>query len=325
MIDFLSLVKKTNAYKIIKNDKDVGGLSHAYLVVCPDTTFLKEYLKVFAKIIVCKAGDPCNACRTCNLTDDENFSDVQFFPIGDKGVTAEDINILIEESFIKPIEGDKKVFVITNTEPMSAVTQNKLLKTLEEPPKNVHIVIGATSEFSLLPTLLSRVRKLEIPRLSKDVLADALISEGDRLSVLSAVSCSDGTIGDAVALLEDENIGATIDAVVDVLTKMKSSKDVLEYSVKVNALKGGLLQFLSVLSIALRDILTGLCGKEDKIINPSVYERVKDLSGFNHGSCVYALEKVTESLKRKKFNANGTMLTEWVLFQLLEGKFKWRK
>jgi DNA polymerase-3 subunit delta' len=219
----------------------------------------------------------------------------------------------------------KKVFVILNAQEMNAVSQNKLLKTLEEPPKNVHIIIGATSEFSLLPTLLSRVRKLEIPRLSKDVLVDALADCGDRSMVIEAVSCSDGTVGDAVALLEDENISATIDAVVDVLTCMKSSKDVLEYSVKVNALKGGLVQFLSVLSIALRDILSGLCGKEDKIINPSVYERVKDNSGFTLGSCVYALEKVSESLKRKKFNANVTMLIEWVLFQLLEGKFKWRK
>jgi DNA polymerase-3 subunit delta' len=324
MIDFLSLVKNTNAYKIINNDKNADKLSHAYLVVCQDAVFLKEYLKVFAKIIACKNGSPCNACRTCNLVSEENFSDVQFFPIGDKGVTTEDVNILIEESFIRPIESDKKIFVISSVEPMSAVTQNKLLKTLEEPPKNVHIIIGTTSEFSLLPTLLSRVRKLEIPLLSKETLSNALKDEGDGITIANAISCCDGTIGDAVALMDDENISATINTVVEVLTEMKSSKDVLEYSVKVGALKGGVGQFLSVLSIALRDILIGLSGKEDKVINPTVYQRVKD-SGFNQGSCIYALEKVTESLKRKKFNANGTMLIEWVLFQLLEGKFKWRK
>lgn len=325
MIDFLSLVKKTNAYKIIKTDKEQNRLSHAYLVVCRDSVYLKEYLKVFAKTIACASLEACDSCRICSLINDENFSDVQFFPIGDKGVTTEDVNILIEESFIRPIESDKKVFVITSTEQMSAVVQNKLLKTLEEPPKNVHIIIGATSEFSLLPTLLSRVRKLEIPTFSEQVLFDAIKNEGEKEAVLNAIKSCDGTVGDAITLLGDENLSETVNVVCEVLTKMKSSKDVLEYSNKVSSLKGGLGQFLSVLSIAMGDILLGLNGRENKVTNPVLYEKVKDESGFNLGSCIYAIEKITEATKRKKFNANGTMLIEWLLFQILEGKFKWRK
>ena len=325
MIDFLSLVKKTSASKIIKNDKDLNRLSHAYLVVCRDKVYLKEYLKTFAKIMACKAEDACDECRVCKLVAEENFSDVQFFPLGDKGVTTEDVNVLIEESFIRPLESDKKIFVITSPEQMSAVVQNKLLKTLEEPPKNVHIIIGTCSEFSLLPTLLSRVRKLEIPQFSEDVLLNALKDQADEQTLRLAISSCDGTVGDAVALLGDENISITTELVADLLNNMKASKDVLSYSVKVGALKGGLDQFLSVLSIAMRDILAGLSGKADSVINPALYNKVKDTSGFNEGSAVYALEKITEAMKRKKFNTNGTMLIEWLLFQLLEGKFKWRK
>ena len=324
MIDFLSLVKDTGAYKIIKGDKDNGRLSHAYLIVTDDTVYLKEYLKAFAKVIACDVSSPCDNCRTCKLIGEESLSDVMFFPKGEKALSTEEVNTIIEESYIRPIECQKKIFVITATEPLGAVVQNKLLKTLEEPPKDVHILIGATSEYGILSTVLSRVRKLEIPPYSNEKLISVL-SDMDTLDkVTSAVSSSTGTLGSAVKLLGDENLSDTTEVVVDLLNGMKSSKDVLEYSIKVSSLKGGFNQFLSVLELALSDIQRALASGEKAVKNPSLYNRIKD-SGFNLGSVIHAIEKVEEAFKRKKFNANAQMLTEWLLFQILEGKFKWRK
>jgi len=324
MIDFLSLVKDTGAYKIIKGDKENGRLSHAYLIVADDPVYLKDYLKVFAKVIACGVASPCDNCRTCSLIGEESLSDVMFFPKGDKPLSTDDVNTIIEESYLRPIESQKKIFVLTATEPLSAVVQNKLLKTLEEPPKDVHILIGATSEYGILSTVLSRVRKLEIPTYSNEKLISVLSGMDTEENVNSAVSSSTGTLGSAVKLLGDENLSATTDVVVDVLTGMKSSKDVLEYSIKVSALKGGFGQFLSVLELALSDIQRALASSENAVKNPSLYNRIKD-SGFNLGSVIHAIEKVEEAFKRKKFNANAQMLTEWLLFQILEGKFKWRK
>lgn len=322
MIDFLSLVKNTGAYKIAVGDKENGRLSHAYLITCSDPVYLKEYLKSFAKIIACNDGFPCNACRTCRLLDEEKSSDVYFYPKTDKALSTDEVNEIIEESFIRPIEGDKKIFIITATEPLSTVVQNKLLKTLEEPPKGVHIIIGALGEYGILPTILSRVRKLEIPSFSHSQLFSAMKGMADDELVKSAISHSTGTLGSAITLLGDENLAQTEEIVIDLLTNMKSSADVLEYTVKVNGLKGGFTQFLSVLELALSDINRGL--SDGKINNEKVYEKIKN-SGFNLGSVVYAIEKVEEAYKRKNFNANGLMLTEWLLFQILEGKFKWRK
>jgi DNA polymerase-3 subunit delta' len=325
MIDFLSLFKKTNAYKMIKSDKDYNRLAHAYLVLSFDGAYLKEYLKAIASIIACKNGVPCGVCRTCKLIADETNPDVLHFPKSEKGVTTDEVNELIEESYIRPIESDKKIFVITAKEPLSPIVQNKLLKILEEPPKNVHIIIGAQSEYSLLPTLLSRVRKLEIPAFTDQVLFEAIKGEGDEKKLKQAIASSDGTVGGAISLANDENLENTVHLVTRVLTEMKSSRDVLKFSNEVLALKGGLNQFLSVLSLALEDILLGLFGAEGNIKNKQLYQKTKNDSGFNQGSIVYALEKVNEAQKRKQFNANATMLVEWLLFQILEGKFKWKK
>ena len=130
MVDFKSLVLDTSAYKIICGDKASNMLSHAYLLVCADKENLLNYLKVFAKIICCEYSNPCDACRTCNLIDSGHHVDVLMYPKngGDK-VLVEDVSALIEETFVKPVEADKKLFIINHAESMSDVVQNKLLKS----------------------------------------------------------------------------------------------------------------------------------------------------------------------------------------------------
>lgn len=326
MTDILSLIKETGAYKTLYGDKKCGTLSHAYLFISPDGDYLKEYLKAFAKLICCDSETPCLNCRACRLIDSENFPDLLIYPKNDGAVLSEDVNSLIEESYLKPIENDKKVFILSHAETMNASAQNKLLKTLEEPPKNVHILIGATSEFPLLPTVKSRVKKLEIPTFSKEKLYEALKEQcPDQDKLLSAISCGDGTLGKAIALYGDENLSSAIELAVDMIVNMKSSAQILDYSVKISALKIELSEFLSVLELLFRDLLVSMEGNESLAINKTALKITKNAQGYCTGAIINALEKITESYKRKKFNQTGTMLIEWLLFQILEGKYKWQK
>ena len=326
MIDLNALIKTTNAYKIIKGDKNAQRLSHAYLIISQDGDMLKDYLKVFAKLICCDYVEPCNNCRKCTLIDSEMHPDIMFYPKGQGAISVEDVNALIEESYLKPIESDKKLFVIVGAENMNASSQNKLLKTLEEPPKNVHILMGATSEFALLSTIKSRVKKLEIPAYDNKVLIDALKNECDDYDKLcQAVSSGDGTVGKALALYGDSSLSITTELVIDMLINMNSSSEILEYSNKILQTKIDLNQFLSVLELMLRDMLLLSQGKGDIVFNKGAISKLSKVQKFTTGAIVHALESITEAEKRKKFNMNPTMLVEWLLFQILEGKYKWQK
>lgn len=326
MIDLNALIKTTNAYKIIKGDKNAQRLSHAYLIISQDGDMLKDYLKVFAKLICCDETEPCNNCRKCTLIDSEMHPDIMFYPKEQGAISVEDVNALIEESYLKPIESDKKLFVIVGAESMNASSQNKLLKTLEEPPKNVHILMGATSEFALLSTIKSRVKKLEIPAFDNKVLIDALKNECDDYDKLcQAVSSGDGTVGKALALYGDGSLSITTELVIDMLINMNSSSEILEYSNKILQTKIDLNQFLSVLELMLRDMLLLSQGKGDIVFNKGAISKLSKVQKFTTGAIVHALESITEAEKRKKFNMNPTMLVEWLLFQILEGKYKWQK
>ena len=326
MIDLISLVKTTGAYKVISQDKANGRLSHAYLVTCSDGDFLGEYLKILAKLIVCDAPNPCGVCRACRLIDKNAHSDVSIIPAEGDAVLVQDVASLIESSYVKPLEGDKKVFVITKGQNMNAQAQNKLLKTLEEPPVGVHILIGTTSEYAMLPTVKSRCKKVEIANFSNQVLFDVLKSEcDDEQSLLSAIACGDGTLGKACALQNDQSLKTTMDLVLDVLVNMRSSKDVLAFSEKIVKSKIDFSQIITVTELFLRDLLCYKTGKADLVCNPTAIRMLAEQPGYSKGAIVYALDKLAEAKKRKKFNANQTMLTEWLLFAILEGKFKWQK
>ncbi len=326
MIDLLALLKNTSAYRIVKGDKVANRLSHAYLLLTADEYNLQEYLKIFAMLMCCQEEEPCGVCRTCKLIEKKSHVDVITYPKQDESITSEEVNELIEESYIRPIECDKKVFVIENAQTMNLSAQNKLLKTLEEPPRNVHIILGATNEYPLLSTIKSRVKKIEIPAFDSQTLINALkedCQDIDRLSM--AVACGDGTLGKAKALYNDKGLISLNQLVVDILVNMQASSDVLKYSTKIIENKVDISKFLSVLELLLRDMLVENQGQEDLVRNKAVISELKKAQRFSTGALVYALESVLDAQKRKKFNMNPTMLIEWLLFQILEGKYKWQK
>lgn len=325
MTDFLSLLKNTVAYKTFQNDKAKGCLSHAYLIVSADSDCLNEFLKIFAKTVECNNVEPCGSCRVCRSIDADSFSDVLSYPKDKQNVLSGDVEALISESYIKPLESEKKVFLINHAETMNARAQNKLLKTLEEPPSNVVIIMGATTVYPLLPTVISRVKRLDIPAFSDERIISVLEKECTDLQKLRlAVACGDGTVGRAKALYTGGTAKSVSELVLDVLINMKSSKDVLRYSNKIAKLND-LTEFFSVLELTLADLLYLTQGKLELIKNKESLEKLKQIGGFNTGSVLYALEKVTEANKRKTFNANPVMLAEWLAFSILEGKYKWQK
>ncbi len=325
MTDLLSLLKNTVAYKTFLNDRLNGCLSHAYLIVSADSDCLNDYLKIFAKTVACAECQPCGKCRACRSIEADSFADVLSYPKDKQNVLSGDVEDLISESYIKPLESDKKVFLINQAQTMNARAQNKLLKTLEEPPSNVIILMGATTVYPLLPTVISRVKRLDIPAFSDESIISVLQKECTDLQKLRlAVACGDGTVGRAKALYTGGTAKSVSELVLDILINMKSSKDVLHYSNKI-AKVNDLAEFFSVLELTLADLLYLIQDRPELVKNKDGLEKLKQVEGFNTGSVLYALEKVTQANKRKTFNANPVMLAEWLAFSILEGKYKWQK
>lgn len=316
-----SLIKQTKAYEIFSGDKKKGTLSHATLVVCDDSELLESYLKVFCKTLVCDSETFCDNCRTCRLIDAKQYEDVKFYPENDKIVTK-DIDDLVERSYLKPLESNKKVFVLVNAQSMNAQSQNKLLKTLEEPPANTYLIIGATSVFTLLPTLLSRVKRLDILPFNDDEIVNALKDEFDDLDKLrSAVAVSGGKVSEAIKKYQGDEIKEVEDLVLQIFTKMKSSKEVALYSSKID--KNNIKDVIGVSSRLVSELLR--CKSNGANVK-STFDNLEAVAdGYTVGALLHFSEKLREIEKNLYFNGNIQVASDSLLFGLLEGKYKWSK
>ena len=201
----IELLENTQAYRLLQKESEENMCSHAYLLLFDDARNLRIALKEFAKLLI-NAPTSTEKKRIDKLIDEESYADCLFYPADGKKLAVEDAEKIREESLLSPIEGERKVFVLGDFAGANTQTQNKLLKLLEEPPKHVLFLLGATSAFPVLTTVLSRTKKLEIPAFDTEQVTNCLQrlyqNEYDTETLRFCAAASGGTVGGAQNLLE---------------------------------------------------------------------------------------------------------------------------
>ena len=317
-----SLLKKTNAYKVFSLDVDKKTASHAYLIVCDDEYYLENYLKAFAKRLICSEQEPCDNCRNCSLIETKTHTDVVFYPTGKK-ILVSDIDDLVKKSTYKPLECDKKVFVLNGVSQMQPQAQNKLLKTLEEPPKNTYLLLGATSAYTVLPTILSRCKRLDIPSFSEEDIILELEKEcNDRQKLLSAVRLSGGKLGEALERYTTGSGELAELLAIRTFKEVKTSRDVAKFTGNVtkDIIKDYISSLARLVGLAIRLKSHNVNGEGE------FYEMAKELANsLSTGALLHASDVIRAAEKDVYFNASHVAITDAVIFGILEGKHKWSK
>ena len=304
------LVKETTAYKIISTEKKKGALSHAYLVVCADKYALKTYLKELAKVIEFQGDDGDE--RIAKLIDKNAYVDCTFYPLTGERIMTADVDDLVSKTYIRPIENKTRLFVLCGAENATPAAQNKLLKTMEEPPKGVVILIGALRESGLLSTVLSRVKKIDVPPLSSDKIRSVLserCKDKDRLE--NAIRSANGSAGAALALYENGEADKLDSLVKDIFAEMKSSKDVIKFVKRAG-------------KEDIKELISALKAETTIRLENAVYGKA-DKDGFTVGALVAISETLTDKEKAVAFSANTAMTIDGVLLSIVREKRRWQK
>lgn len=151
-----SIKYNSEVIKQLRNVISEGTLSHAYLFVGEASVRLELGIE-FVKAILCtdSVADNCGKCVVCKKVDHGNHEDVIFIDKEGNSIKTEAIERLIAAISYKSI-GARTVVLMDNADAMTAVAQNKLLKTLEEPAGNAIIILLAERKNALKDTVLSR-------------------------------------------------------------------------------------------------------------------------------------------------------------------------
>jgi DNA polymerase-3 subunit delta' len=114
-------------------------------------------------------------------------------------ITIQQMRLLKERAPLRPLRGAWRVFLIDSIDRANEQAANSLLKTLEEPPPHLVLILTAANEYVLLPTIRSRAVPLRLGRLSEAEMRAFLDSRGlDHPE--RRLALADGSPGRAAAL-----------------------------------------------------------------------------------------------------------------------------
>lgn len=182
--------------EILSNDISQGRVSHAYAFVGPSGIGKKMLAREFAKKLL-KVDDLDVAI------DYKQISKVD----GKKNILIEQIRRdIVDDVYIAPAAGDYKVYVVDDADFLNEESQNALLKTLEEPPSYVCIILVTENLQKFLPTIVSRVKQVTFSKLSdNDVEKYCNIKNLDILLDNEMKLYIDGSIGKLASLNDKDN------------------------------------------------------------------------------------------------------------------------
>jgi DNA polymerase III subunit delta' len=156
-----------------------SGPSHAYLFRGPRGAGKRAAARAFAaEILAAEAADPEDVRRRAMLDPSPHPDLVWLAPRGAQHLVEEVRERVIRASAYRPFEGASRVFVVEAAEAMRDESQNALLKTLEEPPGFVHLILLSSEPEALLETISSRCQPVEFAPLPAAVL-EAELGAGD--------------------------------------------------------------------------------------------------------------------------------------------------
>ncbi len=181
-----------------------SGASHAYLFRGPRGAGKGAVARAFAaELLAAGAADPDDARRRALLDPSPHPDLVWLTPRGAQHMVEEVREKVIRASSYRPFEAEKRVFVIEAAEQMRDESQNALLKTLEEPPDFVHLVLLTSEPAQLLETIVSRCQPIDFAPLPPEAVEAQLADLGSPEEIAAAARLSAGDPVRARFLLSD--------------------------------------------------------------------------------------------------------------------------
>lgn len=290
---------------------DNNLLSHAHLIVGTDGIGKSLIAKKFALKIL-------------NKDKDMDFVDIIHYYPSKASFGVDDVRNIIEEVGKRPYEGDKKVIIIHEASKLTTQAQNALLKTIEEPPNGVYILILSESLETMLDTIKSRCQIYRLTPLSKEEMMEYIksLDELNEDRRLAALAYGNGVPGRANRFLTDDKLAELRGILVDLLKDINDSKNIiLKYEDRFLRFKDEKDEILNILAIFIRDVMIYKESENKEIIiNVDKISEISDLASMlSYKKLNSMLNYIHETRLNLMNNTNYSMTMSIMLMGFLEG------
>ena len=290
---------------------DNGTLSHAHLIIGPNGIGKSILARIFA-------------LRILNKDKDIDYVDIVNYRPSKASMGVDEVREIIEEVSKRPYEGDKKVIIIHEGSKLTIQAQNALLKTIEEPPQGVYIILLAESLETLLETIKSRCQVYKLTPLNNkqmEMYINTLGSYSEE-EIKASLAYGEGIPGKAERLLNDDNLSELREIIVKLLKDINYAKEdlVLIYENKLENYKTQQDEVLNLMASFIRDIIVSKeVEDKNKIINIDKYDDIVEIANsLSYKKLNSMLEYIKEGRVNLMNNGSYSLVISVILMGFLE-------
>ena len=296
MNTFKDIIGQEQAKNHVRSAINSGHMTHAALITGETGMGKMMFAKNWASAIMCENRkmtggfpEPCGKCRSCVMVAAQTHPEIRILTHKNKSFSVNEIrDQLVNDAALKPMISNYRVYIIPEAEQLSVGCQNALLKTLEEPPSYVVIMLLARHAGTILPTIMSRVIELPMRPVSDNDIVQFLMRE-HKIPDYVAWQCAalaEGNVGKAIRHASDLDFRTRPDRIIRLLSDMDrmttpdimgSVRDILmpveedsPSAAKKRNLKDAGYEdqedFLAILRTVIRDIMVFKADAPEKLV-----------------------------------------------------------
>ena len=325
---FSAIVGLEDLKEHLQNAISMDKISHAYIINGEKDSGKMMLAEAFAATLLCeqKGKDACMECRSCRQAAGRNNPDIIYITHEKPNViSVDDIRRQLNDSVvIRPYAVARKVYIVDEAEKMNPQAQNALLKTIEEPPSYVVILLLTTNADGFLPTILSRCVTLNVKPVSAGKI-EKMLMERCHVVDYQAKMCaafSQGNVGKAIRLASSEEFGQRKNAVVELLATLpQMGLAEIQNTVKdLDKEKREIEEYLDLITLWYRDVLLyKSAGPRSPLVFQDQLFRLKSQAAdLSYRKLERILEEIDTAKRRLRANVNFELTME-LLFMTIKG------